>query len=61
MTLRDTCLTPEGGDDPSKVCITIIDTIILTNYTNDAYTYDTYDTHTYDTNDTTTPLRPHSY
>jgi hypothetical protein len=34
--------TPEGGDDPSKVCITIIDTIILTNYTNDAYTYDTY-------------------
>jgi hypothetical protein len=24
-------------------CITIIDTIILTNYTNDAYTYDTYD------------------
>jgi hypothetical protein len=23
-------------------CITIIDTIILTNYTNDAYTYDTY-------------------
>jgi hypothetical protein len=23
-------------------CITIIDTIILTNYTNDAFTYDTY-------------------
>jgi hypothetical protein len=23
-------------------CITTIDTIILTNYTNDAYTYDTY-------------------
>jgi hypothetical protein len=24
-------------------CITIIDTIILTNYTNDAYIFDTYD------------------
>jgi hypothetical protein len=24
------------------LCITIIDTIILTNYTNNAYTYDTY-------------------
>jgi hypothetical protein len=27
-------------------CITIIDTITLTNYTNDAYTYDTYTPHT---------------
>jgi hypothetical protein len=26
----------------SSLCITIIDTIILTNYTNDAYTCDTY-------------------
>jgi hypothetical protein len=28
------------------VCITIIDTILLTNYTNNAYIFDTYDTHT---------------
>jgi hypothetical protein len=30
------CYTDKGGAD---VCITIIDTIILTNYTNDAYYY----------------------
>jgi hypothetical protein len=29
----------------SIICITIIDTIILYIYTNDAYTYDTYDTY----------------
>jgi hypothetical protein len=31
-----------GGQDVAQVCITIIDTIILNNYTNDAYTYDTW-------------------
>jgi hypothetical protein len=30
----------------AKVCITIIDTITLTNYTNDAYIFDTYAAHT---------------
>jgi hypothetical protein len=35
-------LSGAGGGAPSVTCITIIDTIILTNYTNDAYTYDTH-------------------
>jgi hypothetical protein len=30
------------GVDTHQVSVTIVDTIILTNYTNDAYTYDTH-------------------